>query len=333
MCLLALMTIGAALISIYTGIDGSRVFLPYLLAWSSMTLLLSLLWFFMQVAALAPARVDRPMQKVIAKFRDRGANGLLLSALIFPLFLAAYTWAKCSIPSAVGYGWEHIWADSDRWLLGRDAWQIAHGWIPPEMAPAWSFFYAVIWGSVLLFAGGLIGTFASQRFCLTFFTAMMLAWFAGGFLLAYSISASGPVFAPLADPSFADRFGPLHARLVELLGKDDLVIMSQRYLADGFSADIAVKGGGISAMPSMHMATATIYVCAAWRTRWLSLASLFWLLTFVGSIYLGYHYAVDTPPAVLLAVVCWVLAKRIYGERQASLGLEFAKPLIDRNAF
>ena len=87
---------------------------------------------------------------------------------------------------------------------------------------------------------------------------------------------------------------------------------SQRYLAAGMTSKIALKGGGVSAMPSMHMATATLLVIAAWRTRWLWLALLFWALTFFGSVYLGYHYAVDAPVAAAIAIPCWIAASRIY---------------------
>ena len=110
------------------------------------------------------------------------------------------------------------------------------------MAPAWSFFYAVIWGVALVVVGALIAAFASSRFAATFFTAMMLSWFFGGFLLAFAFSAAGPVFAHLADPAFAGRYVALRAELIELLGRDDIVMTSQRYLAAGFSAGFAVKG-------------------------------------------------------------------------------------------
>lgn len=314
LALMALMLAGAAAVSSRTGVEGGKVFMPYLGAWGSLTLLSVLLWIFVQVAVLASTRADRPLQIVFGKLAARDKEGFLLSALVFPLFLGAYTWAKTSIPLAVGYGWETVWANTDRALLGTDAWRIAHAWIPPAMAPAWTFFYAVVWGFALVIVGSLVSAFAGRRFSATLFTAMMLTWLTGGFLLAYAISAAGPVFAHLADPGFTERFAPLRAELLELLGRHDIVITTQRYLEAGYSATTAVKGGGISAMPSMHIATATIFICAAWQTRWLPFAILFWLFTFVGSIYLGYHYAIDAPVAAIIAVSCWKIACSIYCE-------------------
>ena len=184
--------------------------------------------------------------------------------------------------------------------------------MPASLGPAWTFFYAVIWGFALVFSGAFVATFASRRFTGTFFTALMLSWFIGGIVMAYAISAAGPVFAHLADPELAGRFLPLRRELVRTLGEDDLVMLSQRYLAAAINVKIALKGGGISAMPSMHIATATILVIAAWKTRWLPLAGLFWMMTFFGSVYLGYHYAIDAPIAAVIAALCWSIAHRLY---------------------
>ena len=301
----------AAAIASVTGVDGSLAFAPYLGAWASLTLLSLLVWIFVQVARLALLRADQPLQIVALDLKQRLPQALI-PALVFPLFLGGYTWAKSSIPFAVGYGWEEYWADADRLIFGADAWRLPHSSLSPSLARAWTFFYAVIWGFALAVSGTLIAAFASRRFTAVFFTAMMLSWLIGGTVIAYSISAAGPVFAHLADPDLAARFQPLRAELVRILAKDDLVLLSQRYLELGSSAKVAVKGGGISAMPSMHIATATVLILAARRTWWLPVAALFWVMTFIGSVYLGYHYALDAPVAAAVAVLCWTFAQKLY---------------------
>jgi hypothetical protein len=170
----------------------------------------------------------------------------------------------------------------------------------------------VIWGFALVFSGALIAAFASRRLTATFFTSLMLSWLIGGIGMAYLLSAAGPVFAHLTDRALAERFTPLRAELITLLGRDNLVLTSQRYLSAGLNVKVALKGGGVSAMPSMHIATATLCLMAARGTRWFWLALLFLGLTFFGSVYLGYHYAVDAPVAVAVAIVCWKMAGSIY---------------------
>ena len=209
--IIAVVTIAlAASISLITGVDGSRVFLPYVSAWAGSTLIAIQIWVFVQVARLAHVRADKPLRIVAGKLSER-LMLLALPALIFPIFLGAYTWAKVSIPFAVGYGWERFWADADHLIIGRDAWLLAHALMPPSLAPAWTFFYAIIWGFTLGFSGTLITCFASRRLTATFYTALMLSWLLGGVLIAYLVSAAGPVFAHLVDPTLSRgsrRFGP-----------------------------------------------------------------------------------------------------------------------------
>lgn len=306
----------AGAISWGTGVDGRYVFFPYFSAWAAVSVLAILSWVFVEVAKLAPTGADRPLHKVLPRIGEP-AQIIALPGIIFPTFLASYTWAKCSIPFTVGYGWERTWSDADRVLFGTDAWRLTHAVIPEAAGTAWTFYYAVVWGFVLVFSGALIAVFASRRHAAIYFTAMMLSWLIGGIGFAYAASAAGPVFAHLVDPEVGARFEPLRAHLHSVLGDRDLVLRSQRYLAEGMKYKVALKGGGVSAMPSMHIATATVLVMSAWRSKWLPLAILFLVLTFVGSVHLGYHYAVDAPVALVIAVSCWRVARFAIGDSDA----------------
>jgi hypothetical protein len=314
--LLAAMATVAAAIGSISGVDGRQVFTPYVLTWASSTLMAVLIWIFFEVLRLAPTRANQPLRIVAGRLVERHQL-FLLPALIYPLFLGSYTWAKCSIPFVVGYGWERIWANTDRLIFGADAWTLAHALSPPSLAPAWTLFYAVIWGFALVFSATLIVSFGTRRLTATFFSALMMSWLIGGVLLAYLLSAAGPVFAHLADPTLGPRFAPLRADLLNVLGEDNLVVRSQRYLAAGMNLRIAPKGGGISAMPSMHIATATIFVLAARGTKWIWPAIIFLLMIFFGSVYVGYHYAIDAPVAALVSVACWSTVRRIYRDPES----------------
>jgi hypothetical protein len=95
-----------------------------------------------------------------------------------------------------------------------------------------------------------------------------------------------------------DAVRPLHAlRLQEALWTS--------YLTGG--------GGlvsGISAMPSMHVAMPALFAVAAWR-RARALAMALWVYTaviVVGSVHLGWHYAVDGYASILLVFPIWWVA-------------------------
>jgi membrane-associated phospholipid phosphatase len=90
------------------------------------------------------------------------------------------------------------------------------------------------------------------------------------------------------------------------------------YLEEGVRSGTAYWGGGVSAMPSMHIAAAILYLLAARRTFWFIPACLFAVIIFVGSIHSGYHYAVDGIVAAAIACACWrasgVLFQRFGGQ-------------------
>jgi hypothetical protein len=200
-------------------------------------------------------------------------------------------------------------------IFGDDAWRIAHRWLGTGWMPAWEWLYTVGWGGALAFGVALVPLNARLRTVTVFYTAMLATWLVGGFLFAYAFSAGGPVFAHLTDPKHGASFAGLRQVLDHHLSAGSSIRLTQRYLSDAFDLHIAFKGGGISAFPSMHLATASIYVMATRRTLWVIPAALFWALIFVGSGYFGYHYWVDGLAAAAVAAVCWVVTERVLAER------------------
>ncbi len=70
---------------------------------------------------------------------------------------------------------------------------------------------------------------------------------------------------------------------------------------------------GISAMPSLHNASAVLFALLGWqvsRAHGIAL-TIFAVLIFLGSIHLGWHYAVDGYLGAALAVVIWWISGKI----------------------
>jgi hypothetical protein len=131
-----------------------------------------------------------------------------------------------------------------------------------------------------------------------FFFALCLLWMAGG--LVYVLWPSlGPVYYR---PS---RFFWLeeapYARHLQLTLLQDYV----RFRGD--PAYYALKlSHGVAALPSMHIGVLAFFAIATHRLRLASL--VLWLLTaitFVGSLALAWHYAIDGYAGVLLAAIAW----------------------------
>ena len=298
------------------GLDPSSVFAPYLAASLVFTGLSAMVYVFISLAQLARRLADDPMKSVWEDLRAK-APMLLLPTLIFPLFLAGFTMAKSAIPFLVGYRWDGFWADADKLIFGDDAWRIAQRLLGTKHLGLWETVYSTSWAAGLLLYKANVALYAKPRRAGIIFTAMMFTWLFGGWFLAYAMSATGPVFAHLVDPSLADRFAPLRATLDASLGADSSIRLTQAYITKAMDLPMVVKGGGISAMPSMHVAAVTIYLLSARGTKWLAPAIAFWIMIFLGSAYFGYHYWVDGIVAAAVAWACWGLAEACFGERPA----------------
>jgi hypothetical protein len=315
-------------------VSASSLYAPYLLTSLAITFFSLLLSIFWWVTQLAREGAEAPLRTVKERVLER-LPYLLLPAVVFPLFLAAFTATKTAIPFLVGYSWDPFWAAADRSLFGDDAWHIVHRLLGSGAVVPLEWFYTMAWGVTLIFVMALVPLNARPAFVARFYSAMMATWLVGGVGIAYLFSAAGPVFAHLATSGSRDQFPDLQAFLAASLPPDSPMRLTQQYLATALHSHVAVKGGGISAMPSMHLGAASIYVIAARRTRWFVPAVLFWTVIFISSGYFGYHYWVDGLVAFGVAGGCWILATRvlsILGNRSSAFRLRAPALVVTQEA-
>jgi hypothetical protein len=293
------------------GMDGTRLLLPYFLASFSITLLSVLVFMFIEFSKLALRLAPNPIQTVWGTVRVR-LPYLIVPLIVFPVFLTSFSTAKSSIPALVGYHWDGFWANADVLIFRTDAWKIAHAIYPHSLVRLLEWFYVTVWVLILALFGPNVAIYSTPRRIGVMFTAMLLTWVIAGWLLAYCFSASGPIFVPFFDISLAERFAPLRDAVYNSPWGGDSIRRTQEYLSVATYASFAVKGGGISAMPSMHLGMTSIYVLAARGTKWLLPAIVFWMIVFLGSAYFGYHYWIDGIVAAGVAWGCWQLAERFF---------------------
>ena len=146
---------------------------------------------------------------------------------------------------------------------------------------------------------------------LTFLLAYGLNWIIGGVLLAIILPAAGPVYMEriTGDPMFAPLMDLLyqysHSIEVRALGIQEL-------LWAGYT-NPDVDPLGISAFPSLHVemaATCVFLGFAASRVIGWTLA-LYTAAMLVGSVHLGWHYAIDGIAGIALAFIIWRISARV----------------------
>lgn len=232
-------------------------------------------------------------------------------AVIFALqriFIAV----KPQIPNLNPFAWDHFFIDLDRALFfGTDPWELTHALLPTggatlffdQIYQIWFFaMYAVAFFAVVMRHDSV------ER--LAFLLSFALSWVIGGTILAAVFSSAGPVYV---ERLFGDAtFVPLTDRLA---AQDAIYnfpfLKTIEHLWQG-QVDPEVPALGISAFPSMHLWISALIACFCYSVaRWLGwVLIVFAGLILVGSVHLGWHYAVDGIGGIIGAWVLWIICLR-----------------------
>lgn len=229
--------------------------------------------------------------------------------------MVLFTPFKVMIGHIRGFPFDTALAALDRTIfLGHDPWVLTHALFGNALGTfilhmAYNMWFVMMWLSIIY----LTLKPELSRFRARYLIAFMLCWVLIGSFAAYFLASAGPCFFERAfgDPQFRPLMERLHAIDAELkgifpgLGVHGLEM--QDMLWNAFAARRDLFGGGISAMPSMHVAIAVLMACGAWqlnrRAGWImtGFAALIW----IGSVHFGWHYATDGLVALGMTLLIW----------------------------
>jgi len=303
----------------------ARLFLAYLQGSFSLWCLLALaglLWLLFKHRPRGGGAAVSPLAVIAAWGRNRWERDRLISLawppLLFAALMASFNAFKQMILPAAGFRFDPLFADIDRALfLGHDPWRITHAVFGSPAATG--LIDKAYHGWFVPMALGLIICAFLPRLTFRLRTQYMLSyiamWIGVGSLLAFLLPSAGPCFyMQFAGPS------PEFQALMEKLAADQAAMGSpisaltfQSGLLRMYGGDTLMIGGGISAMPSVHNGLAALFAFAAFRINrkagWAmaGYAALIW----IGSIHLGWHYAIDGLVSFALAWGIWRAAGRI----------------------
>lgn len=220
---------------------------------------------------------------------------------------------KVNIPNFAPYSWDQSFAETDRILfLGYDPWTFSHAILSNFNATLVVDTLYRVWFLVLQFCiFSIVALGFRHKLRLTFLLAYSLNWAIGGAFLAIMMPAVGPVYMErlYGDPTFKPLMDLLHdqARFGTLTA-----LNLQEWLWDGLTKpDVAPFG--ISAFPSLHVEMAATCACLGFsvhRALGWALAA-FTVVILVGSVHLGWHYAIDGFAGIVLAVLLWYISARV----------------------
>jgi hypothetical protein len=272
------------------------------------------------VVIMAVGRPQRPLSQLWYELRtslatpERLAHATPMLAAMF-LVGDSFTVLKASIPSIVAFGWDQPLDRLDRWLHGGVApWELLQPFIGyPLITHAinwaynlWFYFLTVIW---------VWQAFSQHSHALRqrFFLSLILAWILLGNVFAVLLSSAGPCYFGRVT-GLPDPYTPLMDYLYSVNETYTLwALGAQEMLWRNHTAATIMIGSGISAMPSLHVALATLFALFCWQIhRWLGIFMVcFACVIMIGSVHLGWHYAVDGYFGAIGMLVIWWGAGRI----------------------
>lgn len=251
-----------------------------------------------RLAILARQREEHPTKRLIADLPmfSSFAAGVMLIALQ----LAVLNWAKVMLPVAVPFWADPLLANIDQAVFGQDPWRLAHaafGWAAPFIDRVY-ISWAIVKFVTLLLLLARPESVDKARALMAYFIIM-----ACGALGEYLLSSGGPIF--YGQLGFGDRFSQLPA--------ESWVQSAAAYLWHDYLIAGGDVGTGISAMPSLHVAIAlwVALVIRSFVPKAAFVGFAYFALILLGSVLLGWHYAVDGIVAIGIAKFAWTVAPRL----------------------
>lgn len=238
---------------------------------------------------------DLPTRDVIGRYSETAAGIIFVT-----LQMAVLGWLKIMLPIAQPFWADAPLADLDALVFGTDPWRLTHallGWATPLIDQVY-----VTWAPIKL--ATLLALLCSPSSDLK--SRCLLSYFAivaTGAIGQYILSSAGPVF--YAHLELGQRYAELPI--------PPLVEAARSYLWADYLREEGNIASGISAFPSLHVATA-LWVALVVRCYFPRLQAVGWVwfaFILVGSVHLGWHYVSDSLAGCAAAVLLWRLVPSI----------------------
>lgn len=257
-------------------------------------------------------RPPEPLAHLKARYASPAITRPIVAGLpmlgIAIVLLPFFSKMKAAIPLFTEYSWDAAFIAWDRAIFfGLDAWQVlqpvlGYPVVTAALALLYQLWFLLLYPGVLFFAFARLDPVLRRRFFLSY----ILAWTVIGGAMATALASVGPVFLEplIGDPTFAPQMAYLYASNQDV---PIMVLPVQEMLLDWYGRAENGLGSGITAMPSMHCAIAFLYWLAMRRVdrAWGLFFGVFAAITWISSVHLAYHYAVDGLVSLFAILAIW----------------------------
>ena len=240
----------------------------------------------------------------------RGLLGYVALILSIPLFVKLKTMIPVFHPFAYDASFEAL----DRVLhFGQQPWELlqsflGHPWMTLVIHRLYYFWFPAILLTYYWQIFSRKDPVLRQQFVLSF----IACWIVIGVVMATALSSAGPIYYGEVVPEAGHVYNDAMNYLLGVDEQSKMIMFDIRYLLWGsYTGEITDgKLRGISAMPSMHVSIAFLLMLFGLRlNKWFAIGyTTFFVLIFLGSIHLLWHYAVDGYVSIIVTFAIWKVA-------------------------
>ena len=263
--------------------------------------------------------------------RNLRQNSIILTAVIF--FFATFTTMKTLIPHINPFSWDVFFSDLDHKLhFGVAPWELLQPIIGNIYATKIIAFLYILWLWVIFaFFYWQLFYSTNEALKMRYFYSVTLVWSISGTLLAIIFASTGPCYYELITGD--ELYKPLMDYLYEA-HKTTVIyaLMAQEFLWENYITNNRESGSGITAFPSIHVSMAFLFVLVSRQIGKKCFIGFlaFFVATLVGSIHLGWHYAVDGYAAVILTWGFWWFAGMLANKLVKADPIDHGEPCLRR---
>ena len=261
-------------------------------------------------------------KKFYTYFNAKIVLGALFIIALAPPFMSTFSSFKQVIPFINNFSWDYQFMRLDYILhFGYHPWELFRFFLNyPYIIKIIDRLY-MLWFPILLLSCLWMGWSLRRTLRFQFFINACLTWIILGTFLAIIFSSAGPCYYAKVINGHPDPYEPLMSRLTEIHSSMPLfAIKNQVGLWEAYQNHVWLPFGGISAMPSLHIAITVLFALVGWRINCYVgiLMTAYVYLTQIGAVILGWHYAVDGYVSILLTILIWKAVDRFYEKMSVS---------------